>query len=94
MNKIAIYTITSALHDKDAIDKASKEFLDSLNIAYTLHGDDFTTYGQSPLNLIYVRSLRGRAIRWRLPSKFSHIWSRMGCEARFCMANPPILPSA
>ncbi len=56
MNKIAIYTITSALHDKDAIDKASKEFLDSLSIAYTLHGDDFTTYGQSPLNLIYVRT--------------------------------------
>ncbi|MBQ1723861.1 MAG: hypothetical protein II034_08700 [Muribaculaceae bacterium] len=56
MNKIAIYTITSALHDKDAIDKASKEFLDSLNIAYTLYGDDFTTYGQSPLNLIYVRT--------------------------------------
>lgn len=56
MNKIAIYTITSALHDKSAIEQASKEFLDSLNIAYTLHGDDFSTYGQAPLNLIYVRT--------------------------------------
>ncbi|MBO4814241.1 MAG: hypothetical protein J5523_04715 [Muribaculaceae bacterium] len=56
MNKVAIYTITSALHDKSAIEQASKEFLDSLSIAYTLHGDDFTTYGQSALNLIYVRT--------------------------------------
>lgn len=56
MNKTAIYTITSALHDKSAIEQASKEFLDSLNIAYTLHGEDFSTYGEAPLNLIYVRT--------------------------------------
>ena len=56
MNKIAIYTITSALHDKTAIEQASKEFLDSLSIAYHLHGDDFSTYGQAQLNLIYVRT--------------------------------------
>ena len=56
MNKIDIYTITSALHDKSAIERASREFLDSLSIAYTLHGDDFSTYGQGTLNLIYVRT--------------------------------------
>lgn len=56
ISKIAVFTITSALHDKDAIDKASKEFLGSLNINYTLHDDNFATYGEAPLCLIYVRT--------------------------------------
>ena len=53
---IAIYTITSALHDAKAIDAATKEFLESLNIEYDLRGSDFSDYGSHALHLIYIRT--------------------------------------
>ena len=53
---IAIYTITSTLHDPQAVDMLTKEFLTSLNVPYILKGDDFSDYGSHDLNLIFVRT--------------------------------------
>ena len=52
---ISIFTLTSPLHDKAAVDAATKEFLDSLRIEYSFKGEDFSDYG-SELSLIYVRT--------------------------------------
>ena len=53
---IAIYTLTSELHDEQAVTAATKEFLESLGIDYELKGDDYTDYGSHSLSLIYVRT--------------------------------------
>ena len=53
---IAIYTLTSALHDPQAVDTLTNEFLTSLNVPYILKGDDFSDYGSHDLNLIFVRT--------------------------------------
>lgn len=53
---IAIYTLTSQLHDETAVDAATREFLSSLNIEHELAGSDFKTYGGHDLELIYVRT--------------------------------------
>lgn len=53
---IAIYTLTSQLHDEVAVDCVTKEFLESLNIKYDFKGGDYSDYGQSALNIIYVRT--------------------------------------
>ena len=53
---IAIYTITSALHDAKAIDAATREFLGSLDIEYEMRGSDFSDYGSHALHLIYIRT--------------------------------------
>jgi L-fucose isomerase-like protein len=54
--KTAIYTLTSELHDEQAVGAVTQEFLGSLGIDYELKGADFTNYGNSPLSLIYVRT--------------------------------------
>ena len=54
--KTAIYTLTSELHDEKAVSAVTREFLESLNIAYDLKGADFADYGRQGLNLIYVRT--------------------------------------
>lgn len=56
MNRISIYTLTSALHDEHAVAAATQEFLSSLGIDYELKGADYADYGVSPLSLIYVRT--------------------------------------
>lgn len=56
MNPITIYTLTSALHDPQALNTLTKEFLSSLNVPYILKGDDFSDYGSHDLNLIFVRT--------------------------------------
>lgn len=53
---IAIYTITSTLHNEEAIAAATRLFLDSLNIEYDFRGEDFSDYGSHTLSLIYVRT--------------------------------------
>ena len=53
---IAIYTLTSQLHDEKAVAATTREFLDSLGIKYELKGADYADYGQSVLSLIYVRT--------------------------------------
>lgn len=52
---ISIFTLTSPLHDKAAVDAVTKEFLDSLGIEYSFKGDDYEDYG-TDLSLIYVRT--------------------------------------
>ena len=52
---ISIFTLTSTLHDKAAVDAATKEFLEGLGIEYSFKGDDYEDYG-SELSLIFVRT--------------------------------------
>ena len=53
---IAIYTLTSELHDEQAVEVVTKEFLGGLGIDYEMKGSDYTDYGTHPLSLIYVRT--------------------------------------
>ena len=53
---IAIYTLTSTLHDPKAVDVLTREFLSSINVPYIYKGDDYSDYGSHDLNLIYVRT--------------------------------------
>lgn len=52
---VSIFTLTSPLHDKAAVDAVTKEFLDGLGVEYSLKGEDFDDYG-TDLSLIYVRT--------------------------------------
>ena len=56
MKNIAIYTLTSPLHDEQNVSINTQEFLSSLGIVYDLRGADFADYGQAVLSLIYVRT--------------------------------------
>ena len=53
---IAIYTLTSELHDEQAVSAMTKEFRDSLPFDYELRGADYSDYGSHALDLIYVRT--------------------------------------
>ena len=53
---IAIYTLTSALHDEQAVGTVTKEFLESLGIDYVLKGSDYSDYGSHSLSLMFVRT--------------------------------------
>ena len=65
---IAIYTLTSPLHDEKEINAATQVFLSSLGIEYDLKGDGFAEYGSHTLDLIYIRTggTEGRFLQ-RLP---------------------------
>ena len=56
MAHIAIYTLTSELHDEQAVDAVTREFLGSLGVDYLFRGSDYADYGSNTLNLIYVRT--------------------------------------
>ena len=56
---IALYTLTSSLHDRNAVDALSLEFLSSieeLGCKFDFRGDSFATYGQSDLDVIFIRT--------------------------------------
>ena len=53
---IAIYTLTSELHDEAAVGAVTQEFLGSLGIEYRLKGNDYSDYGTHTLSVIYVRT--------------------------------------
>lgn len=53
---ITIYTLTSELHDEQAVGAVTREFLESLGIDYDSKGHDYADYGSSSLSLIYVRT--------------------------------------
>ena len=55
-SNIAIYSLTSELHDEQAIRQVTEEFLGTLNVAYEWKGDDYSDYGSHALDLIYVRT--------------------------------------
>ncbi len=50
---VAIYTLTSELHDEKAVGAVTKEFLGSLDIEYVFRGNDYSDYGSYGLSLIY-----------------------------------------
>jgi len=56
MNKVAIYTLTSELHDEQAVAVVTKEFLDSISVNHQFRGSDYSDYGTHALDLIYVRT--------------------------------------
>ena len=53
---IGVYTLTSELHDEQAVGAVTQEFLNSLDVAYEFKGSDYTDYGTHSLDLIYVRT--------------------------------------
>ena len=57
---IALFTLTSSLHDRNAVDALSLEFLSSieavLGYKFDFRGDDFSAYGQSDLDVIFIRT--------------------------------------
>ena len=57
---ISLYTLTSPLHDENAVNAASAEFLNEiegkLGGKMDFHGPDFSTYGAGALDVIYVRT--------------------------------------
>lgn len=57
---ISLYTLTSSLHDKSAVDAVSRDFLSSiesvLGYEFRFRGDDFSSYGQSDLDVIFIRT--------------------------------------
>ena len=57
---IALYTLTSSLHDRNAVDALSLEFLSSietiLGYRFDFNGDDFSAYGQRDLDVIFIRT--------------------------------------
>ena len=53
---IAIYTLTSELHDEKAVDAVTQEFLSGLGVDYTFKGNDYADYGTHTLSVIYVRT--------------------------------------
>ena len=53
---IAVYTLTSPLHDKQTIETYTKEFFSRLDFEFDYKGEDFSTYGKSDLDIIFVRT--------------------------------------
>ena len=53
---IAIYTITSELHNEQAVSAVTQEFLSSLHTDFEFRGADFSDFGSHALSLIYVRT--------------------------------------
>ena len=53
---IAIYTLTSELHDEQAVNAVTQDFLGSLGIEYDFKGNDYSDYGSHALDLLYVRT--------------------------------------
>lgn len=58
MNPLAIYTITSGLHDEKAVAGLSDAFLSSIfqEGGFDFPGADFSGFGSHPLSLIYIRT--------------------------------------
>ena len=56
MKQTAIYTLTSELHDEQALSSISREILDNLNVGFELKGDNYADYGSHALDIIYVRT--------------------------------------
>lgn len=56
MAHIAIFTLTSELHDEQIVHAVTRDFLGSLGIDYLFKGSDYSDYGNYMLNLIYVRT--------------------------------------
>lgn len=57
---IAVFTLTSPLHDEHAVNAATSDFLggirECLGRDFTVMGDDFSSYGNNDLDIIFVRT--------------------------------------
>ncbi|MBE6238933.1 MAG: hypothetical protein E7113_02640 [Bacteroidales bacterium] len=57
---IALYTLTSPLHDEAAVNAVSSSFIDEieseLGLRFDFRGNDFSRYGESDLDIIFVRT--------------------------------------
>ena len=74
MMDIAVYTLTSVLHDAKKVDASTKEFLESLHILEMLKDDDYSDFGSHVLNLIFVRTGGTEGLFKRLlPSLHQHL---------------------
>ena len=56
MNSIAIYTLTSELHNEEAVTAQTRKFLGSIHTEYDFRGSDYADYGSHALDLIFVRT--------------------------------------
>jgi len=56
MKAISIYTLTSALHDENAVGQMTADFLSQLHIEHDYKHNDYSDYGTAPLSLIFVRT--------------------------------------
>ena len=56
MKPTAIFTRTSPLHDEQAVEAATREFLGSLELDYDYYGSAYNNYSSHPVDLIYVRT--------------------------------------
>ena len=77
---IGIYTLTSELHDEQAVGAVTQEFLNSLDVAYEFKGSDYADYGTHSLDLIYVRTGGTEGIFKRLLPEL-----RAKSERPFCL---------
>ena len=53
---IAVYTLTSELHNEESVRETTREFLGSLDVEMAFIGNDYSDYGTHTLNLIYIRT--------------------------------------
>lgn len=57
---IALYTLTSSLHNEESVNALSNQFIteieNKLGFTFNFCGTDFTTYGDRDLDIIYVRT--------------------------------------
>lgn len=53
---IAIYTLTSSLHDAESVKASTEKFLGGIGVEYVFRDDDYSDYGSHDLNIIYVRT--------------------------------------
>lgn len=53
---IAIYTLTSPLHDPSSVSRATEDFLSSLHLDYLFRDNDYSDYGTHALDVVYVRT--------------------------------------
>ena len=57
---IGLYTLTSPLHDPKSVEEASRSFISEIEqkakIRFDIKGEDFGTYGEHDLDIIYVRT--------------------------------------
>jgi len=58
--KPVLYTLTSSLHTETAKDVAQEKFIQNIELAlgekFDIRGDDLSTYGQHPCDILYVRT--------------------------------------
>ena len=76
---IAIYTLTSELHDEQAVEAVTKDFLNSLNLEFSFKGNCYDDYGSHALSVIYVRTGGTEGLFRRLLPRLQALSSQPFC---------------